>query len=443
MPSLTVVGAQWGDEGKGKIVDLVASVADLVVRFGGGNNAGHTLVVDGRRVVLHLIPSGILYPDVCCILGDGMVVDLDALIAEIDVLGGELAPRRLLISRRAHLVLPYHRALDEAHERTASALGTTRRGIGPAYEDKAARRGARVGDLLHPARLRARLAGALDEANARLARRGVEAVALEPLLQRLDGQRERLAPHIADTSLAIHRALAAGRAVLFEGAQGALLDIDHGTYPFVTSSTTIAGGAAIGGGLGPGQVGDVIGVAKAYVTRVGEGPFPTELHGAEGEALRTAGREFGATTGRPRRCGWLDLPALRYAARLSGLSSIALTKLDVLSGRGPLRVCVAYHRRGAAIDEFPSEAEDLGDLEPIYVDVPGFEGELARASCFEQLPGGARAYIELIEREVGIPVCMISVGPEREETLWRDRPLMFGDRVPAHHATTEKFLQSS
>jgi adenylosuccinate synthase len=425
MSNLIVVGAQWGDEGKGKIVDLFAKSAAMVVRFGGGNNAGHTLVSGSRKIVLHLVPSGILYPRTCCVLGDGMVIDLAALLGEVDALvstGVEIAPERLLISERAHLVLPYHRLLDELHERSSAALGTTRRGIGPAYEDKAARRGVRVGDLLRPDRLRARLAGALNEANSRLERGGMSPLALEPLLEGLAQAGRRLTPHITDTSLAIHEAMAARRAVLFEGAQGALLDIDHGTYPFVTSSTTIAGGATIGGGLGPREVGAVVGVAKAYVTRVGEGPFPTELVGELAERLRAAGEEYGATTGRPRRCGWLDLPALRYAARVSGLTALALTKLDILAGVHPLRVAESYQVGGRRLDAFPADADDLAMVEPVYRELPGFDGDLSRARTFDELPAGARDYVAFVEGAVGVPAWVVSVGAGREQTLIRRDP---------------------
>ncbi len=424
MPNLVVVGAQWGDEGKGKVVDLLTERSDLVVRFAGGNNAGHTLEVEGRRLVLHLVPSGVLHPGKQFLLGDGMVIDPGALLEELDALAGaglEVGPAVLRVSVRAHLVLPYHRALDELREGGASALGTTRRGIGPAYEDKAARRGIRAGDLLHPERLERRVAAALEEANLRLAARGSRALELEPILAGLRAQGARLAPHLDETSLAISRALAAGRSLLFEGAQGALLDLDHGTYPFVTSSTTVGSGAP----LATRRVDGIIGVSKAYTTRVGEGPFPTELVGAAGEELRRRGREYGATTGRPRRCGWLDLPALRYAARVSGLTALALTKLDILAGLERIPVCEAYELDGARLPDgaFPADGEDLARVRPLYRELRGFDGSLAGARRIEELPGAVRDYLAMIEREVGLPIALVSTGAERQQTLIRPEHL--------------------
>jgi adenylosuccinate synthase len=420
MPNRVVVGAQWGDEGKGKVVDLLSEEADLVVRFAGGNNAGHTLEVEGRRLVLHLVPSGVLHPGKQFLLGDGMVVDPGGLLAEMDALGGAgvaLPPEVLRLSVRAHLVLPYHRALDELREGGAGALGTTRRGIGPAYEDKAARRGIRAGDLLHPDRLRRRVAVALEEANLRLRARGGRSLELAPILDELAAQAARLAPHLEETSLAIARALEAGRSLLFEGAQGALLDLDHGTYPFVTSSTTVGSGAP----LATRRVDAILGVSKAYTTRVGEGPLPTELHGEEAEALRRRGSEYGATTGRPRRCGWLDLPALRYAARVSGLTALALTKLDILSGLPRIRVCEAYALDGARLPDgaFPADGEDLARVQPIYRELPGFEGELSSARAFGELPTAVTRYLAMIEQEVGLPIALVSTGPGRHQTLLR------------------------
>jgi adenylosuccinate synthase len=420
MSNLVVVGTQWGDEGKGKIVDLLTEQADVVVRFAGGNNAGHTLVAEGRRVVLHMIPSGILHPGTYVVLGDGMVVDPEGLIEEIDELAGlpvTLAPDNLLISAKAHMILPYHRTLDELREGTAGALGTTRRGVGPAYEDKAGRRGLRVGDLLKPERLERRLAAALVAANARIRALGGEPLETEPLYTRLRELSRRLGPHIADTTLFLHQAAAQGKRLLLEGAQGALLDLDHGSYPFVTSSTTLAGGVCAGAGIPPSQVHRVIGVAKAYVTRVGEGPFPTELEGQQGEVLRAAGKEYGATTGRPRRCGWLDLPALRYAARVSGVQGLALTKLDVLSGINPLRICVGYRLDGRTLDQFPVDPEDLDQVEPVLVETEGFTGDLSQADRFDHLPAAAREYVQVVERDTGLPVHWVSVGPGREQTL--------------------------
>jgi len=420
--NIVVVGTQWGDEGKGKVVDLLSEQADVIVRFGGGNNAGHTLVVDGRQLVLHLVPSGVLHANKRVVLGDGMVVDPAALLEELAHLersGLSLGPQELLLSSKAHLILPYHRALDELRETTTGALGTTRRGIGPAYEDKAARRGLRAGDLLHPARLRARLEAALAEANRRIVGAGGTPHALEQVLEPLERHGAQLAPHVADTSLFLDQQARAGRRLLFEGAQGVLLDLDHGTYPFVTSSTTLGGGVSAGAGFAAHRIDLVVGVAKAYVTRVGDGPFPTELAGEAGATLRARGKEYGATTGRPRRCGWLDLPALRYAARVGGVQALALTKLDVLSEVDPLKVCVAYELEGRRVEDFPADPDDLARAAPVLVEVAPFSGELARANAFEEMPENARRYIELIERESGLPVRWVSLGPGREQTLIR------------------------
>jgi adenylosuccinate synthase len=422
MANLVVIGAQWGDEGKGKIVDLLSEQADVVVRFGGGNNAGHTLVVQGQQVILHLIPSGILHQNRCVVLGDGMVVDPEALLTELDELeelGVTLGPEELLVSSKAHLVLPYHRLLDALREGTGGALGTTRRGIGPAYEDKAARRGLRACDLLRAERLRRRLDAALTEANRRIEAMGGSPFDARETLEALEGQAERLAPHIRDTSLFLDRAASQGRRILFEGAQGVLLDVDHGTYPFVTSSTTLGGGVSAGAGFAAHRIDRVVGVAKAYVTRVGDGPFPTEIAGVEGEELRKKGHEYGATTGRPRRCGWLDLPALRYAVRVGGIQRLAVTKLDVLAGVSPLAMCTAYNVEGQRVEHFPADVEDLEQVQPELVEVPAFSGDLSQARTMEQLPEGARVYLERVEQEIGVPIEWISVGPEREQTLKR------------------------
>ncbi len=422
MPNRVIVGAQWGDEGKGKVVDFLSESADVVVRYAGGNNAGHTLEVEGKKIVLHLVPSGILYPNKQFVLGNGMVINPGALIEEIDELEGasiQLDPQCLQVSNRAHLVLPYHRLLDELHEGTSSALGTTRRGIGPAYEDKAARRGIRAGDLLRPERLKRRLVAALEEANPRIQRLGGTPLKAEPLFQSLLDQGKRLAPYVADTSLFLQQAMNEGRSLLFEGAQGVLLDLDHGTYPYVTSSTTLAGGASTGGGLGPAHLGMVLGVAKAYVTRVGEGPFPSEIFGATADLLRQAGKEYGATTGRPRRCGWLDLPALRYAVRISGITQLVLTKLDVLSGLHPLLVCDAYVLSGRKIAHFPADADDLALAEPVLREVEGFDENLSQVEAYQDLPLQAQKYVEMIENDTGLPISIVSVGPGRNQTLIR------------------------
>ncbi len=424
MPNLIIVGAQWGDEGKGKVVDLLTQEVDLIVRYNGGNNAGHTLVVNQKKLILHLIPSGILHREKCAVLGDGMVIDPQALIEEMDHLADfsiKLTPDNLLISKRAHLILPYHRTIDGLREdKSGSAIGTTRRGIGPAYEDKASRRGLRVGDLLNPKRLKERLEAALNAANETIEHLGGKALALDDLFQQAMVWQKRLTPHVTDTYLVLHRACEEGKRLLFEGAQGILLDIDHGTYPYVTSSNTIPGGACAGAGVGPQFVDGIVGVTKAYVTRVGGGPFPTEISGPEGEALRQKGQEFGATTGRPRRCGWLDLPALKYAAKIAGMRSLAMTKLDVLADQSRLKICTAYKLGGQEIDFFPSDPLDLQQVTPIFMELEGFSGDLSQISQFEDLPKGAKDYIKVVEEAVGVPIQWISVGPERNQTLIRD-----------------------
>jgi adenylosuccinate synthase len=426
MSVVIVVGAQWGDEGKGKVVDLFTERAELVVRYGGGANAGHTLVIDGQKLVTHLVPSGVLHPGKSCVLGDGMVIDPHTLLEEIDACQarGLLMRGELLIGAGAHVILPYHKLIDglreDRHAATARAIGTTRRGIGPAYEAKAARRGVRVRDLLIPARLRELVTANLEE--------------LVPLILHLGGAApsgaeverwigdalragERLASSVGDASRHVSDAIAARRHVLFEGAQGCLLDLDHGTYPFVTSSSTIAAGACQSAGIGPTMIDEVIGITKAYATRVGGGPFPTELHGAQGEALRQAGGEFGATTGRPRRCGWLDLPALRMGARLSGMGGLALTKLDVLSELPEVSVCVAYRVDGKELDEPPGDPELVSRLEPIYAQYPGWDKLPSDARELADLPATARSYVETISRLAGVPLTLVSIGPDRNQTI--------------------------
>jgi adenylosuccinate synthase len=419
MANVVVVGAQWGDEGKGKVVDLLTEFADVVVRFGGGPNAGHTLIVDGHRVVLHLLPSGILRPHKRCILGEGMVVDPAELLDELRTLqerglcGGETD---LLVSERAHLILPHHKALDEARERGAEALGTTRRGIGPAYEDKYGRRGVRVGDLLRPERFRERARASQEEGNRRLVAAGC-ATLPESVLEDYLRFGDLIARYVTDASRAVSDEISRGRSVLFEGAQGALLDVDHGTYPYVTSSSTIAGGACTGTGVGPTQIHAVVGVCKAYSTRVGGGPFPTELDAEAGAKLREAGAEFGATTGRPRRCGWLDGAALRMASRVNGMTGLAVTKLDVLGGAGKVKVCVGYRVDGKPRDEIPLDPDEIRRAEPVYEALDGWGEETQRMRHLDELPASARRYLRRMEALASVPLHIISLGPERGETI--------------------------
>jgi len=416
-----IVGAQWGDEGKGKIVDLLAEHCDLVCRYNGGPNAGHTIVANGETYKLKHIPSGILQGKEC-VIGAGCVVDPQVLIEELDDLESRGVSTELVrLSGNAHLVMPWHRLIDSASERRLGELqiGTTKRGIGPTYADKAYRLGIRVQDLLDRKILRQKIKVALAEKNVWLERvYGEEPVELEGLVERHEAYAERLGPMIADTSLLVDRALRDGRHVLLDGAHGTLLDLDHGTYPFVTSSPTVAGGAAVGMGIGPTRIDSVIGVAKAYVTRVGAGPFPSEIQGAEQDRLRELGSEFGTVTGRERRCGWLDLVALRYAARLNGFTSLALTKLDVLSAFAELPVCVRYRLRdGSETEDFPAHQSDFHHCEPVYETLPGWREPLDELTEVAELPSPARAYVELIEERLAVDVCLIGTGRERERVL--------------------------
>lgn len=426
MRTLVVVGAQWGDEGKGKVVDVLAERADVVARFGGGNNAGHTLVVDGKQLITHLVPSGCLYPGTICLLGAGMVLDPDVFAGEVRTLQqlGLLTRDELRVSLDAHLILPIFRELDALREDASAkgAIGTTRRGVGPAYEAKVGRRGIRVRDVLSPDALRARLERLLPWIEGELDRLGADRDALRPLT---DGDAivaaarpwaEWLAPLACDAGALCADAVAHDKRVLFEGAQGALLDIDHGTYPYVTSSSTIAGGVCTGLGIGPTLIDDVWGITKAYTTRVGAGPFPTKLDGADGDALRDAGKEYGATTGRPRDCGWLDLPALAYAARLSGMTGLCVTKLDVLAHLPEVRICEAYEDgRRPGTDALEGVVPRLRTLRG-WGD-PEVVAGLAKATSKEDLPSVVRAYLDLIEDAVGVPVVLLSVGAERSETV--------------------------
>lgn len=437
MAAIVIVGAQWGDEGKGKVVDLYSEFADLIVRYGGGANAGHTLVIEGRRLVLHLIPSGAARGGgKRCLLADGMVIDPKALLEEIAQLqaGGLLADERsLLIGENAHVILPLHMLIDRLREQGKGAIGTTMRGIGPAYEFKAARRGVRMRDLLSPRRLRPLLEQSREEIGPYLAARGATLPHLDAELEEFLDYGRRLARYLGDVPQLIHQELARGRHVLFEGAQGALLDLDHGTYPFVTSSSTLAGGACTSAGIGPSSIDAVVGVAKAYATRVGAGPFPTELLDDEGALLRESGGEYGATTGRPRRCGWLDVAALRRAVRLSGIGALALTKLDVLRALRRVRLCVGYRWHGRLLDELPPSAEDLAEASPVYEEFSGWEEDLHEMREIEELPAETRRYVKRIEDLVGVPVSMISVGPGRGETLSFAHPFyhLGGRRLPA------------
>ena len=422
MPVVIVVGAQWGDEGKGKVVDLLAERTQMVVRYGGGANAGHTLVIGGHKLVTHLVPSGVLHRHVRCVLGDGMVIDPQVLLEEIAACRqrGLLGEGQLLVSARAHVILPYHHWLEAAREERAGAIGTTRRGIGPAYESKAARRGVRVADLGRPARLRELVQQNLEEIEPILARWGRPVpgqAAIDALVADAERAGQALAPLVGDAGRAVDAAIRAGQNVLFEGAQGTLLDIDNGTYPFVTSSSTVSGGACTGAGVAPTRIDHVVGISKAYCTRVGGGPFPTEMAPPEAEAWRAAGQEFGATTGRPRRCGWLDAAALRLAVRVNGLGGVALTKLDVVGGRGRVRVCVGYRLDGVFLDEPPPDAADLVRAEPEMIELEGWDEPIGGARRIEDLPAAARTYIATLEDLVGAPMWLVSVGPDRDETI--------------------------
>ena len=428
MPNVVVVGAQWGDEGKGKIVDLLTSQADVVVRFQGGNNAGHTLVVDGEKTVLHLIPAGILHPGKSCVIGNGVVLDPAVFVMEIDRLkqkGFLKDDAQLVLSLDAHVIMPWHKQIDIAREAAAGAgkIGTTGRGIGPTYEDKVARRGLRVRDLLDEARLARRVKERLPSAVEELKRLGAAPDLDETTIVRgYADLGKRLATYATDVSLWLHRAIKAGKQLLFEGAQGTMLDVDHGTYPYVTSSNTVAGNAVVGCGLGPRSVDYVLGITKAYSTRVGGGPYPTELKDATGERLRTIGNEFGATTGRPRRTGWLDMLALRYAARVNGLDGLAVTKLDCLTGFETIKIAVAYRIGGTTYDEMPSDLDLLEKAEAVYEELPGWTEKLDGLRSFDAFPRNAQAYVKRIEALSGVKVIGLSVGAERGETIMLENP---------------------
>ncbi len=433
--NIAVLGAQWGDEGKGKIVDLLTPHFSIVARYQGGHNAGHTVYANGRKFVLRLLPSGILHPGISCVIGNGVVVDPQALFAEIDEIekAGIAIGKRLLVSDKAHLILPYHQDLDLLSEarRGERKIGTTSRGIGPAYEDKIARRGIRVGDLADP--------GALAEAvthnvAARNRLIGDSTMDARQLLEDLAKAWERMKPWVIDVSVFLDRARAQGQAIMFEGAQGTLLDIDHGTYPYVTSSNATIGGVCTGLGVGPRAIDGVLGAAKAYTTRVGEGPLPTELHGELGNRLRESGQEFGAVTGRPRRCGWYDAVAVRYAVRVNGLNALALTKLDVLDGLPELQVCTSYRCRGTTLTEMPGDLAQLAACEPIYETLQGWSAPTAGARRYADLPREAQRYVARLEEITGVPAAIISTGSAREDTIIREDSVVgewFGAKTSA------------
>ena len=421
MPLTILVGTQWGDEGKGKATDLLAGRSDLVARCQGGTNAGHTILAGGQLLKLRLVPSGILYPQVTPVIAGGVVIDPTVLLEEMDVLDGRgIDTSRLLVSGNAHLILPYHRELDRATERYLGkhALGTTKKGIGPAYADKAARIGLRVQDLTDPRIFREKLDVAIKEKNLVLAKI-YNRLPLDPksIAEEYLAMGDRLAPHITDTSALLYRALRDGKHVLLEGAQGTLLDLDHGTYPFVTSSSCVAGGLLSGAGLGPVEATSVVGVAKAYVTRVGSGPFPTEDTVAAGKHMGERGHEFGTVTGRPRRCGWLDAVLLRYAVRLNGLTELFVTKLDVLSGLPELRICTSYRFEGRSYEDFPPHQTIFHKAEPVYEELEGWVGDLSGARDPADLPASARKYLERVAGLAGVPIRTVSVGADREQTL--------------------------
>ncbi|MBJ6799472.1 adenylosuccinate synthase [Geomonas propionica] len=423
MANVVVIGAQWGDEGKGKVVDIYTEYADDVVRYQGGNNAGHTLVVGDEKVILHLIPSGILHEGKRCVIGNGVVLDPEVFIMEITRLksNGYLKDDgMLLLSEALHIIMPYHKRIDIARERKSGAkkIGTTGRGIGPAYEDKIGRRGIRLMDLLDEKAFTRKVKEVLDEKNLILTQLlGDEPFTFEEIYNEYMGYAETLRKYAADTSLLLHKDIKAGKSLLFEGAQGTLLDVDHGTYPYVTSSSTCSGGACTGSGVSPREIHEVIGISKAYATRVGSGPFPTELLDETGEALRQAGREFGSTTGRPRRCGWFDALVARYAVRVNGLSGIAITKLDVLTGLETIKVCTAYKYNDQILDEIPASLEVIEQCTPVYEELPGWTEDITGAKSIAALPKNAQDYVKRVEALSGAPVVLVSVGPRRDETI--------------------------
>ncbi|HYS43800.1 MAG TPA: adenylosuccinate synthase [Geobacteraceae bacterium] len=428
MTNVVVVGAQWGDEGKGKVVDIYTEFADDVVRYQGGNNAGHTLVVGDEKVILHLIPSGVLHPGKRCIIGNGVVLDPEVFIREITNLkaSGRIADdASLLLSESLHIIMPYHKRIDIAGEAKSGEkkIGTTGRGIGPAYEDKIGRRGIRLMDLVDREIFSRKLRENLEEKNFILEKLlGEKPFTFEEIYNEYTGYADILARYMADTTLTLHRDVKAGKRILFEGAQGTLLDVDHGTYPYVTSSSTCAGGACTGTGVSPRELHEIIGISKAYVTRVGSGPFPTELLDADGEKLRQAGHEFGSTTGRPRRCGWFDTLVLKYAVRVNGLTGVALTKLDVLDGFETIKICTGYEYDGKVLDELPANLAVFEKCRPVYEEMPGWQTGISGAKSFADLPVKAQNYVKRLEELMGCPIVLVSVGPRRDETIMLRNP---------------------
>ncbi len=428
MANVAIIGAQWGDEGKGKIVDLFTENADIVVRYQGGNNAGHTLVVGGKKTVLHLVPSGALHPNKLCVIGNGVVVDPEVLLEEIRELqarGHLTSDEQLRISEQAHVIMPYHKLIDQARERLRGEgmIGTTGRGIGPAYEDKVARVGIRFVDLLEEDTFREKLERNIQEKNIYIkAILKEKALDFDKIHHSYSRYRDSLRKYVTNTGLLLDQQIRAGKRVLFEGAQGTLLDVDHGTYPYVTSSSTITGGACSGSGVGPQNIQQVIGISKAYTTRVGSGPFPTELNGAEGEQLRREGAEFGATTGRSRRCGWFDAVGVRHAVRINGMTGIALTKLDVLTGFKKIPICTAYRYGGQVINEFPASSKVMQGAQPVYEEMEGWTEPLADVRQFSDLPANAQKYVRRIEQAIGTEIILVSVGPGREQTILLKNP---------------------
>lgn len=420
---LVVIGAQWGDEGKGKITDFLAETADVVVRYQGGNNAGHTVIANDKKYKLHLIPSGILYDEKLCIIGNGVVIDPKALLDEIEYLeneGVKVNPSKLLISDRAHVIMPYHKLIDALSEkqRGSKDIGTTGKGIGPCYTDKHERTGIRICDLLNKEVFAEKLKTNLENKNRLISEiYGNEKLSFDEIYNSYLQYAERLRSFITDTSYILYEKIKENKRVLFEGAQGTLLDIDYGTYPYVTSSHPISGGVCIGAGVGPTMIDRVVGVCKAYTTRVGKGPFPTELFDEIGELIREKGFEYGTTTGRARRCGWLDLVILKYAVRISGLTSIAITKIDTLAGIDKIKVCTGYELDGKVIDYFPASLEDLARCKPIYKEFDGWDDSIQNAKTYEDLPQNAKEYLKFIEDFTGVRISIVSVGPERENTI--------------------------